>query len=1128
MARVVQAVQLQSPTRTAAASSLPPIYNEHGVELQQPITIHPLTGKPRVKRQFARRYASLILAHVARQNAARAAQEALEYRAKKKVHMELLERQARVVAAAAESSSGSGGASGRKGVVSSLFSAAASASKAAASNPKRSSLNLKSHSRKLTALGLLTSMLAAVSQGTAGLKSERERALEAEERARAREAAELEERIRQMLGEDPTHRGLDTVRGAASTIGSGDNSSQIEALHQAGNIFNAVLRHDRKAIDALLRADPHVLSTRGPVGELPLHMCFLYGSPAHHVLGFYLMAIAPHLVTETYLGTEYTGENILHIVIIQQNLRMVERLVRMEPSLMQARATGNFFAKGNASGCYYGETPLNFAACTGQEAMVAFLIKVGGIDALEAADRLGNNILHLMVLHSRPQMFQLVKSEWIRLNEARPPHKRATGNRVLWMRRNAQGLTPLTLSAAEGNLMMFSFLLEEDKQMQWSYGPCSCWVYPLDQIDMPLRVGGNHGGSDGGVVQKAKKDSSDQNKQTARIKDSSSSSASSLSSSTSSSAATADAASSSLSPSSASPSDGGEDDAEDDDGDDEDEASIPRALELIVTSAHLPLLMHPRMLELIKQKWDRFAARIFFQRFLIILLYLVLFTATTIHRQSENIRGVRRMHHFADVLDAAEGLQRQQHQAIQQRQDALDLVHAQAVQMIEQRRAASGGAEDDGTPAPDLASIEADILASMQPPLSASVGLSFPQVDLPSLRVYLERESAKAAPRLSALRAASEGEAEAAHKDAGPDSLQQRMARMSEQELRELLRPPPPLLDDGVLNGLGDLLLELLHSPPMQWTSLLWARPCILLACEVFVALGALFKFHVEVGEMREQGCRSYFGTAGSALFENTLSLTFSSLMIVVLLLSAMGSTHARVLQGLAAMVGWSYLFFFLLASRFTGPMVVMISSMLSSDVMRFLSVFFVFLLGFAQAFFVLFAGDGFAGFGHAMQTCFLAMLGDFALDEFALAPFPLVSVGLLVSYVLVVSVLLLNMLVAMMGSTYNRINEAAEMQWHLERARIVFAIEHEMGDEERAKPENKYWTEVNGQRYLQVLVEDPNHFRKPKQANKDAAAKEAQQESKSSSAAASSTAGAPTPPCAAPVKISVSEHKSA
>ena len=84
------------------------------------------------------------------------------------------------------------------------------------------------------------------------------------------------------------------------------DSTQIEALHKAGNIFNAILNADRKAVETLLRANPHVLSQRGPVGELPLHMCYLYNTPAHQVLAFYLMSLCPHVIAEQYTGTEYT------------------------------------------------------------------------------------------------------------------------------------------------------------------------------------------------------------------------------------------------------------------------------------------------------------------------------------------------------------------------------------------------------------------------------------------------------------------------------------------------------------------------------------------------------------------------------------------------------------------------------------------------------------------------------------------------------------------------------------------------------------------------------------------------------------------------------------------------------
>lgn len=65
-----------------------------------------------------------------------------------------------------------------------------------------------------------------------------------------------------------------------------------------------------------------------------------------------------------------------------------------------------------------------------------------------------------------------------------------------------------------------------------------------------------------------------------------------------------------------------------------------------------------------------------------------------------------------------------------------------------------------------------------------------------------------------------------------------------------------------------------------------------------------------------------------------------------------------------------------------------------------------------------------------------------------------------------------------MLRSQYERINEASIEQWHLERARIVFAIESEMSSQERQQQVNKYWTLVNGKRYLQVMAVNPHHFK--------------------------------------------------
>jgi hypothetical protein len=54
----------------------------------------------------------------------------------------------------------------------------------------------------------------------------------------------------------------------------------------------------------------------------------------------------------------------------------------------------------------------------------------------------------------------------------------------LWKRLNKDGFTPLTLAAKLGVPDMFSFLLDERKIVQWRYGPVSCVLYPLDELEL--------------------------------------------------------------------------------------------------------------------------------------------------------------------------------------------------------------------------------------------------------------------------------------------------------------------------------------------------------------------------------------------------------------------------------------------------------------------------------------------------------------------------------------------------------------------------------------------------------------------------------------------------------------------
>ncbi|CAF4180884.1 unnamed protein product [Rotaria magnacalcarata] len=56
-----------------------------------------------------------------------------------------------------------------------------------------------------------------------------------------------------------------------------------------------------------------------------------------------------------------------------------------------------------------------------------------------------------------------------------------------------------------------------------------------------------------------------------------------------------------------------------------------------------------------------------------------------------------------------------------------------------------------------------------------------------------------------------------------------------------------------------------------------------------------------------------------------------------------------------------------------------------------------------------------------------------------------------------------------MMGDTYADVKKSAAKLWHLERARIALEIENGMSSSERKSEVNKYWVDIQGERYLQV-----------------------------------------------------------
>lgn len=92
---------------------------------------------------------------------------------------------------------------------------------------------------------------------------------------------------------------------------------------------------------------------------------------------------------------------------------------------------------------------------------------------------------------------------------------------------------------------------------------------------------------------------------------------------------------------------------------------------------------------------------------------------------------------------------------------------------------------------------------------------------------------------------------------------------------------------------------------------------------------------------------------------ENLLSCSFCICILSARILRLCQVEMEAILLAVASLIGWTYMLFFTMPFRFTGPFVIMIYKMLFNDVLRFCIIYVIFLAGFSQSFFILFNSDG-------------------------------------------------------------------------------------------------------------------------------------------------------------------------
>ncbi|KAJ3379730.1 hypothetical protein HDU84_006441 [Entophlyctis sp. JEL0112] len=204
---------------------------------------------------------------------------------------------------------------------------------------------------------------------------------------------------------------------------------------------------------------------------------------------------------------------------------------------------------------------------------------------------------------------------------------------------------------------------------------------------------------------------------------------------------------------------------------------------------------------------------------------------------------------------------------------------------------------------------------------------------------------------------------------------------------------------------------------------------------------------------------------------------------------------------GVYALVGWFEVFFYFRAMVSLGPLIVVVVEVLSSDVSRFMRIAALFIIAFAEAFWLQMAPGGdvqydelynsvngtipasaggaewgsLVGAGWWTLRNFL-IPGSSAYSDFRLTPIPVVAILAYLIFTFVVLVLI-NVFIAMVGSTFSRITKMAEDQCLLLRAQLILEYD------ERLLP--KHYTKLERARLADKQAENP--YLSVKQENNDA-----------------------------------------
>ncbi|GMH63294.1 hypothetical protein TL16_g03675 [Triparma laevis f. inornata] len=157
-------------------------------------------------------------------------------------------------------------------------------------------------------------------------------------------------------------------------------------------------------------------------------------------------------------------------------------------------------------------------------------------------------------------------------------------------------------------------------------------------------------------------------------------------------------------------------------------------------------------------------------------------------------------------------------------------------------------------------------------------------------------------------------------------------------------------------------------------------------------------------------------------------------------------------------------LLYFMQGFHESGQLVRMIIGIIKG-IRVFLALLAICMVGFAAGFFILFEGekDNRQPLMHLFKS-YTLMLGDFDIDDFTTSVSYVSIATLFIAFTVFINIIMLNLLIAIMGDIFDRIQENARAEFMFARARIILEFEETLSEEQK---KNAEWFPE----WLQVLV---------------------------------------------------------